>query len=240
MSNFPVQPKCDVHNCGRPQVAKGLCEMHYRRQKRHGTVSDTVGKKTINGVLLSRHPLYNTWRNITRVGNGNLVCEAWKDFATFVRDAGDKPDNACSLRRIDTDGVFEPGNVRWMLRVKDQTSLRKNADYMKEYSARKREVNPDYYRDYDLRKKYGITLDRYNEMLLDQGGVCAICGNRETRVDKRVNRTSYLAVDHCHTTGKVRGLLCHSCNSMLGQAGDSVEKLQIGINYLRLHSPENQ
>lgn len=234
-TNFPTQPKCDVHNCGKPQVAKGLCETHYKRLKRHGTVSDEVGKKTIDGMLLSRHPLYESWRSLTRADGGKIVCAAWKDFPTFVRDAGTKPEDAYALKRIDPNGIFEPGNVRWALKVVGQTELRKNSENMRIWSAKKREANPDYYRDYDLRKKYGIGIDEYNEMLLAQNSVCAICGKPETRVDKRLDRVSNLAVDHCHATGEVRGLLCHACNAMLGQSGDSIEVMKSGIAYLQRH-----
>jgi hypothetical protein len=231
-TNFPTAPKCDVHGCGKPQVARGLCETHYKRLKRHGTTSDEVGKKTIDGVLLSKHPLYEAWRSITKSDGGRLICPEWKDFATFVKAAGVKPDGAYALKRIDTNGLFEPGNVRWAIRVANEGKLRDNADKMRDWSAKKREANPDYYRDYDLRKKYRITIVDYNKMLSEQNGVCAICGNPETRVDKRLNRVSNLAVDHCHETGKIRGLLCHACNAMLGQSGDSADRLRLGAAYL--------
>lgn len=235
--NFPTQPKCNVHNCGKPQVAKGFCETHYKRLKRHGTASDEVGKKTVDGMLISRHPLYETWRSLTRVNCGREVCEAWKDFATFVKDAGTKPEGAYALRRIDSCGLFEPSNVRWAIRSSDVENLKSKAEAMRVHSIRMREANPEYYRDKELRKTYGITIDDYNKMLEDQKGVCAICGQPESRIDKRVDRVSNLAVDHCHNTGKVRGLLCHACNAMLGQSGDSVERLELGANYLRFHLP---
>lgn len=229
--NFPTQPKCTVHNCGKPQVAKGFCETHYKRLKRHGTVSDDVGKKVVDGVLISRHPLYSTWRNITRTYGGTVICDEWKDFATFVRDAGEKPEDAYALKRIDIDGKFSPNNVRWAIRERDVSSRKNNAENQRRF----RKANPEYHRSSELRKKYNITLDDYNKMLSDQGGVCAICGNPETRVDKRIDKVSNLAVDHCHDTGKVRGLLCHACNAMLGQSGDSVERLGQGIAYLKNH-----
>jgi hypothetical protein len=173
------------------------------------------------------------------MNGGAVICESWKDFATFVKDAGSKPEGAYALKRIDTSGVFEASNVRWAVRVAGQDKLKDNAAQMREWSAKKREANPDYYRNYDLLKKYGITFADYSQMLTAQDGVCAICGNPETRVDKRLNRVSSLAVDHCHTTGKVRGLLCHACNAALGHVSDSVETLERAIAYLRLHHPSN-
>lgn len=78
-----------------------------------------------------------------------------------------------------------------------------------------------------LKCLYGITLDKYNEILNSQGGVCAIC--------KGVNKTGKsLFVDHDHKTGKVRGLLCHRCNIVLGHARDEINILEKAIDYLRI------
>jgi len=77
-----------------------------------------------------------------------------------------------------------------------------------------------------LKADYGITLREYDEMLEEQKGVCAICGNPQPPKFFR------LAVDHCHKTGKVRGLLCQSCNGMLGLAKDNIEVMLNAIKYL--------
>lgn len=63
-----------------------------------------------------------------------------------------------------------------------------------------------------LKHKYGITLETFNKMLETQGGVCFICGKGNQ--GKLINAP--LSVDHCHETGKIRGLLCSPCNSRLG------------------------
>ena len=67
-------------------------------------------------------------------------------------------------------------------------------------------------------------------MLEKQNGVCKICGDKETTSENGVTRR--LAVDHCHSTGKVRGLLCGKCNKSLGGFKDSKELLLKVINYL--------
>lgn len=77
-------------------------------------------------------------------------------------------------------------------------------------------------------KKYGLTLEQYQEMELRQEGKCAICGLKPNR---------RLAVDHNHETGKVRQLLCNNCNTIIGHCKESVEILQDTINYLNLYSP---
>jgi hypothetical protein len=94
---------------------------------------------------------------------------------------------------------------------------------------------PDYeesHRRALLKKQYGITLEEYHYKLKEQDGKCAICGNGETALSKNSKRVKSLAVDHCHTTGKVRGLLCHACNMVLGYAKDNVNNLHNAAKYL--------
>jgi len=81
-------------------------------------------------------------------------------------------------------------------------------------------------------KKYGLTLEGYNEILETQDGVCAICEQPETVVDKRNGHTKRLSIDHSHVTNKVRGLLCSNCNFVLGLAKDSINVLKKAASYL--------
>ena len=90
-------------------------------------------------------------------------------------------------------------------------------------------------RHYGYQRYYGITAEDFAKMFTKQGGKCAICGQPETSLDKNGN-VRILAVDHCHTSGAVRELLCYACNSMLGQARDSIDTLAAGIEYLKRHS----
>lgn len=85
-----------------------------------------------------------------------------------------------------------------------------------------------------LTQQYNITLQEYDVMLKEQNNCCAICGTDVENCDK--GSGNHLAVDHCHTTGKVRGLLCASCNILLGKAKDSVPILQSAISYLKMKS----
>ena len=80
-----------------------------------------------------------------------------------------------------------------------------------------------------IKKVFGITFDDYNRMLKSQNNRCAICNSTATGNRRHKN----LNVDHCHTTGKVRGLLCHGCNSGIGSMKDDVELLDKAIAYLR-------
>lgn len=89
---------------------------------------------------------------------------------------------------------------------------------------------PEKNKDGQLRKNFGITLLDYNAMLKSQLHACAICG-RSNGLDKR-----QLSVDHCHTTGSIRGLLCDNCNHILGKAKDDTAVLRAAITYLDNHN----
>lgn len=86
-------------------------------------------------------------------------------------------------------------------------------------------------RDYSLRSKYNITLEQYEKLLANQNGVCALCGLTETAIDKYHKEIKSLAVDHCHETGKVRGLLCSSCNIGIGNLKHNPELLRKAALY---------
>jgi hypothetical protein len=79
-----------------------------------------------------------------------------------------------------------------------------------------------------IKKTYGISYEDYTKMQELQGNCCAICGSLES-LNKRTDR---FFVDHCHTTGKVRGLLCSKCNHGLGLFNDNPKLLLNAINYL--------
>lgn len=82
-------------------------------------------------------------------------------------------------------------------------------------------------RSADLRRAYGITLARYEEMLVSQNGKCAVCGTN----DPGRGHPSF-CVDHNHATGVVRGLLCHRCNAAIGLLGDDPQTILMAAKYL--------
>lgn len=89
-------------------------------------------------------------------------------------------------------------------------------------------------KDIDLKRRYDITLDQYNEMFIKQGGVCAICFKPETSIDHRTNKPRCLAVDHKHDeTKKVRSLLCSRCNMVLGLISENEQTAINLANYIK-------
>ncbi len=81
-------------------------------------------------------------------------------------------------------------------------------------------------RNAEMKYRYGITRKEHDTLHREQKGCCKICGVHE-------NDSSTLHIDHCHSTGKVRGLLCRRCNMGLGHFKDSVSNLMNAIKYLK-------
>jgi hypothetical protein len=81
-------------------------------------------------------------------------------------------------------------------------------------------------------KSWGIDADRYQEMLKEQGGLCAICESPERERDKASGKIKDLAIDHCHATGEVRALLCSNCNRALGLFNDDPAMLAKARSYV--------
>lgn len=90
--------------------------------------------------------------------------------------------------------------------------------------------NPDKFhlkdRKNQLKKKYGITIEMYDNLYEQQKGLCKICLKQKEKKDR------YLHIDHCHKTGKVRGLLCRKCNWALGLINDDITILNNMKKYL--------
>lgn len=102
--------------------------------------------------------------------------------------------------------------------------------YSRKYGARYRKnpKNKETRWSKQLQRYYGITLVEYNTLLDKQGHCCALCGQGEME-DGAGKR---LAVDHNHTTGEIRGLLCSACNRGIGMLKENVAVLRKAIEYL--------
>ena len=132
-------------------------------------------------------------------------------------------------------------------------SKENRAAYNKQYYKRNREKHIEYQRQYHIdnpnarstynkqnreniwakkiMKQYGLSVDRFNEIFESQDSKCCICGS----IDPGRKGTRWL-VDHCHNTNRVRGILCHRCNTALGLVSDSIETLNNMIKYLKENS----
>lgn len=107
-----------------------------------------------------------------------------------------------------------------------QLKRRRAKDSSRQKLIRKTPAFKNNYRDYSLKRNYGITLVEFEQMLLGHGGGCAICRSTEPGWSKGWH------VDHNHQTGVVRGVLCHRCNLMIGLAKERPERLRAAASYL--------
>ncbi len=100
-----------------------------------------------------------------------------------------------------------------------------------------KEANRDRFRllnrQQNLRIKFGMELEDYDKLLKDQDYSCAICKSPESYGVSTRGYSHAFSVDHCHETGKVRGLLCNNCNRGLGLLGDNLESIQKVVEYLK-------
>lgn len=103
--------------------------------------------------------------------------------------------------------------------------MQKSAEYRKLYPEKVRVG----IRNSTLKAKYGITVGEYNSMFESQGKACAVCGGTESR------GYGSMHVDHCHTTGKIRGILCQPCNTSLGKMNDDPVLLRKLADYIENH-----
>ena len=107
--------------------------------------------------------------------------------------------------------------------------------YQQEYYQRNKEHVSKRMRERHLKLNYNLTSQQYLEKVISQNNCCAICGKPEHRILK-TGDVKPLSVDHNHTTGVVRELLCNDCNALIGFANEDQEILQNAIVYLQKHS----
>ena len=93
-------------------------------------------------------------------------------------------------------------------------------------------------KDRKLKYMYGMSYTEYSAMLKAQNGVCGICKGKETVTNNKSGKLQKLCVDHDHVTGKVRALLCTSCNKGLGLFNDDPVRVLAAYEYIKLHSTE--
>jgi hypothetical protein len=84
-------------------------------------------------------------------------------------------------------------------------------------------------------RMYGLTPEQYLSMFEAQKGLCAACGQPETAIDARTKTIANLHVDHSHTTGEVRALLCRACNTAYGQLQEDPERIRLLLAYAEKH-----
>lgn len=152
------------------------------------------------------------------------TCKQELPFDCFYKIANGKDGlrprcKECSAK-IEREKYGANADFRWSKLSKQAQKLREDPEFLAKHRMRTRR--------WHLKTAYGLTLDEFDKMLESQGGGCAICG-KKPEAGKPKTR---MVVDHCHTTGKVRGILCDLCNTAIGKFQDSKELLLKAAKYL--------
>jgi hypothetical protein len=118
-------------------------------------------------------------------------------------------------------------------RNKEKLRAQKRAAHLKRQASKGYDEKAAQARIQHLKRAYGLTPEQYEAMVSAQDGKCAICGGLGGR--NRIGEPRPLDVDHCHETGRVRALLCQSCNRGIGQFGDNEALVAKALDYLRAY-----
>lgn len=207
---------CSHEDCSLPIYCKGLCSKHYN--KAHRKIK--AEKKALSPkecAFCGSTFIPSTQRATLCSPRCNQ--ELWRQRQ---REAVERPsERAC----VQCGALFAPVKL-WA----EDDPYQRGRFCSRECKQKARSSTPEQKAIVLARyyvRKYGITQDEAIEM---RKGGCAICGrmSQEGRWDN-----GNLMIDHCHKTGKVRGVLCHSCNVLIGHAGDDPARLEAAATYLR-------
>lgn len=252
---------CSVENCGRPVVARGLCSVDYQRARAAGTLTEIAPNPSKNcehcGEPIPSGRRYGAAFCSTKCKQASIDT---RRHAELVARREAEP-RACAWcrepiaaeRRYGTRFCSLSCSDSWhndqkrlaMLAVKADrdpcaacggpipATRVSNAIYCSPKCKRRGNMSGHPrvrrgQRGYNRRYKYGLTDEQYDALLAAQNGACAICGTTEWNGGKAKSPH----VDHCHETGRVRGLLCGGCNNGLGNFGDDPARLRAAADYL--------
>ena len=145
------------------------------------------------------------------------ICSKCKQPGQFYKDMTKKDGlhSICAICHTETRKKY--------LNLNPDVRKKRN-EKSKEWRVKNPEKSKITVKNATLKAKYGITLEKYYEMLEEQNGGCKVCNSAPLR--------QRLHVDHCHTTGKVRGLLCQACNVSIGKMKESPMLLRKLANYI--------
>lgn len=165
---------------------------------------------------------------------GGIV--GWLSLESFIEDIGSDLPEKSVLCAADDLRPIGPGNFMW--RKIERQWKREDRESRIEYNRNHRKIHPMRYRDMELKRNFGLSLEDYQRMHDAQDGKCAICKESERALNKR-GETAWLAVDHNHKTGAIRALLCGHCNKMIGNARETAKWLRDGAEYLEKYERES-
>lgn len=248
---------CSIASCGSPTLARGWCVKHYKRWRTHGDATHcpppryqrsprvgTCSEVDCGEPVRTRgwcRIHYDRWR---RTGDPSVRLKTW-NRASDVIESGVKYCPKCEQTLpLDAFGLSRGRGVERQRycrtcrrdyareRYQAKPAVRKQrAEYFKRFRESDPEQEKRRQRAAKLMMNYGLTIEEFEARVAAQGGVCAICAGGPN--DRHgTDRKKALAVDHCHATGSVRGLLCDNCNMGIGMFRDDPSLLLAAIEYL--------
>lgn len=138
----------------------------------------------------------------------------------------EKPDDCFVKHKLCKDGLNNLCYLCNRERVKAWRKLNPEKRQLQIIREANSQTKKEYNQNKHLKNTYGISIEDYNNLYNIQQGLCLICKTHQSKIERRFH------LDHCHTTGKIRGLLCPECNRLLGCAKDNTEILKNAIIYL--------
>lgn len=153
-----------------------------------------------------------------------MVYRVQNDLDEGSLEAGSRVCRVCEIRQDMSQFRYTNKNRTARRRVCNGCFGKQNKSWVQ---ANRESVRANSFR-YKLKTAYGLTEEQYDDMLALQDGRCLIC-RREFASDRRL----VPHVDHCHETGRVRGILCFTCNTGIGKFNDNIEWLEAAIAYLK-------
>lgn len=190
---------------------------------KRGELADDYKVRRLKAKMV-RVRLRAVWREVLDKGPTD-----WDDFESFVASVGDRPGPETYIRKLNSKASLGPNNFEWAKVTPEEKRAR---------TLKWREDNRERTRNNWLKKQYGVEAGWAENQLAEQNGACAICKCPETHL--RQGKLLPLAVDHDHSNGKARGLLCHSCNIGIGALRDNPEILREAALYIERYREEHK
>jgi hypothetical protein len=232
--------KCLFPECEDEECSRGLCSRHYQQCRSAGILDEIAPKPVKQCPECGVDFIYKSKPD--QVCCSSKCGNIYRYHKMKAEIAKERPCEWCNNiigldRRVDARFCSEDcWNKERSKRMSDQLWEERSANRKPCLSCEKdipehKKKNSEYCtrkckEDSQNLKKYNLTVPQYRELLAAQGGVCKICGIEECPTGR------LFAVDHDHKTGKIRGLLCTSCNTAIGSLKDRVGFLLKAIDYL--------
>lgn len=203
----PVKAECVIDGCKNPVTARGWCGRHYRRWRQSGDPEGSGPRPALPGertCSISGCP-----RPMQARGWCKMHWTRWRRTGDPGKRLGERP------------GAEEDRQCLTCNETKSPENFALDTRYPSKRVSKCFQCQKKYQRAYGLARRYGLSMEEYSALESAGGGRCATCDS-----------PGPLCVDHDHSTGRVRGLLCQNCNKALGHAKDNPDILKRLIEYL--------